>query len=152
MGFSVSKTSARFALDAGTLATKLIEGRYPDWRRVIPTEFGSSVLVERALLVAALRRVGLATGPMGGISVTLDPDGLRLEARSEGGDEAAYFVPAELTGTQRVMGFNWKYLDAALEHCTAETIRLQVTPQGNSCLISDPEEDAAEHVVMPMRL
>lgn len=147
-----SSNVVSFQLAAGTLAAKLIDGKYPDWRRIVPSTFAHTVVVDREALRAAVRRVGLITEVSGGITLEITQEAIALTAVNPAGDESADFVSAELSGDAVVLGFNWAYLDDALSHLAGEQVCIQVADGAKSCLLTDPDDDAVWHVVMPMLL
>ena len=102
--------------------------------------------------LCGLPPVGVVATETGAIAVELRADGVALRGEVEGGDSSEDFVPGTLDGEPTALGFNWTYLEAALCHLEAEMVELAVTPQGNSAVLRDPENDSVAHVVMPMRL
>ena len=148
----VASNALRFDMAAVQFSTKLIEGRFPDWQRVCPREFGWHFDTDREDLIAALRRVGLTASSSGrGIVLSLTAEGVTLT--SDNGEETAEdFVAGVLEGAAVQVCFNVGYLEDALAHLESETVRLSITPSVNSCLVSDPEDDSVRHVVMPMRI
>jgi DNA polymerase-3 subunit beta len=151
VAFRYAANAAEFGMEAATFSTKLIEGRFPDWRRVFPQDLPIVMRLEREPFIAALRRVGLMANEAGAIAVELRADGVALRGGVDAGDSSEDFVPGELSGAPTALGFNWSYLEDALCHLDAETVELAVTAQGNSAVLRDPENSSVAHVVMPMR-
>jgi len=150
--FRHAANAVEFGMEAATFSTKLLEGRFPDWQRVFPSDLPIVMRLEREPFINALRRVGVvANQPGAPIAMELRADGVALTAGQDG-DSSEDFVPGELSGAPTALGFNWTYLEAALCHLEAETVELAVTAQGNSAVLRDPENDTIAHVVMPMRL
>lgn len=150
--FRHAANAVEFSMEAATFSTKLIEGRFPDWQRVFPSDLPIVMRLEREPFINALRRVGVVANEAGAIAVDLRADGVELRGEIPDGDSSEDFVPGTLDGEPTALGFNWTYLEAALSHLEAEMVELAVTPQGNSAVLRDPDNDSVAHVVMPMRL
>lgn len=142
-------------IDLGTtrFATKVIEGRYADYTKVIPRTFTSECQVGRAAMMAAAQRVGLPTAgeKCHGMALCSTDAGLLLSSTSNAEASAEDYVDAEFTGDPLRVGFNVDYLLQALSEITADTARLQFAEQGY-CLISDPADEAMTLTVSPMKL
>jgi DNA polymerase-3 subunit beta len=152
VALAVSGNALRVTLADGTVfSTKLIEGKFPDWRRVLPTQFRAVFDVARVALIEALKRVAITASDAGrAVHFDLTTDGVALSSGQE--DTAEDFVPGTLDGDPVALGFNAGYLLDALAHLEGETARISIAQAGNSALIVDPESELSRHVVMPMRI
>lgn len=150
----ISPNSLRANIGRLSFSTKLIEGRYPDYRRVLPSECATTILVERDLLRSALGRVGLMTNEkQKSISLDASAQGdMILTGQSSDQDDAEERLSVRAEGGSVSVGFNSAYLIEAISHVSGSELRLSFTPTGNSCLVEDPDDPRYRCVVMPMRL
>jgi DNA polymerase III subunit beta len=143
----------RVALDRIRLTSKLIDGRFPDYDRVIPKESEAPMLADRIQLADGLNRIRiLANEKYKGVRVELKPGGVVVQAHNPEQEEAEEEIEVQYDGSSMEIGFNVEYLIAALRALEADTVRLEFRDSASSCLIQDPERRDCKYVVMPMRL
>lgn len=149
---ALGKSHVRITLDGLRLTSKLIDGRFPDYSRVIPVTPPNVVVAERALLRQALQRASiLSNEKYRGVRLTLSENTAVVEANNPEQEEAVETVEVEYTGAPMEIGFNVNYLLDALGAVEGEQVRLAVSDANSSCLITGDEE-TTRFVVMPMRL
>ena len=133
--------------------SKLIDGKFPDYQRVIPREPNRVVIADRLALRNALARTSLVlTDKTQGIRLQLDDWMLRTQARNPDQEEAEEEVEINYNGGPLEIGFNGGYLLDALGALSGELARLSFSDSGSSCLIEEAEGGGGKHVIMPMRL
>jgi len=133
--------------------SKLIDGRFPDYGRVIPENPGKLVHLERETLRAALNRAAiLSNEKFRGIRVILKPGLLVLQAHNPEQEEAEEELELKYTGEEMEIGFNVTYLLDALGAIETTTVELGFTDANSSCLLNAPGAVDSKYVVMPMRL
>ena len=133
--------------------SKLIDGRFPDYQRVIPKRAEKNVGAEREYLRQALSRVAiLSNEKYRGIRLDMSKDSLRVQAHNPEQEEAEEQVEVRYDGEEMEVGFNVNYLLDALGALDGDEVRLQVTDPSSSCLVWDEETAGCKYVVMPMRL
>lgn len=134
--------------------TKLIDGRFPDYQRVIPAEEGSTVNVDREMLRKALVRASiLSNEKYRGVRFIFEEEQLRIQSNNPEQEEAEEEVAAESTGGGMEIGFNASYMLDALGAIEAETITMYVRDGSSSALlVGDRDGNDGRYVVMPMRL
>jgi DNA polymerase III subunit beta len=143
----------RVALHGIRLTSKLIDGRFPDYERVIPKESDAPMLADRVLLADGLNRIRiLANEKYKGVRVELKPGTVTVQAHNPEQEEAEEEIEVQYDGAAMEIGFNVEYLIAALRALDAEAVRLEFRDAASSCLIQDPERRDCKYVVMPMRL
>lgn len=136
-----------------TFTSKLIDGKFPDYERVLPKGGDKIVLVNREELRQSLSRVAiLSNEKFRGIRLQLTPDLLRVQANNPDQEEAEDDVTVEYTGNNLEIGFNVQYLLDVLSVLNSVTVKLTLGDTNSSALIHDGEDGAAVYVVMPMRL
>jgi DNA polymerase III subunit beta len=133
--------------------SKLIDGRFPDYGRVIPNSPPRLVRAERELLRAALQRAAiLSNEKFRGIRLTLKPNLLQLQAHNPEQEEAEEELEVSYAGEEMEIGFNVNYLLDALAAVVSSDVELGFMDSNSSCLVLAPGDTTAKYVVMPMRL
>lgn len=140
-------------VDGIRLTSKLIDGKFPDYQRVIPREGERIILADRNLLRAALNRAAiLSNEKYRGVRLQAENWLLHLQAHNPEQEEAEEDVEVNYNGGPLEIGFNVTYLLDALNALPSELIKLSFTDSSSSCLIQEPEGGTCKYVVMPMRL
>lgn len=135
--------------------SKLIDGRFPDYQRVIPTETNNFMVADRDTLRRALQRAAiLSNEKYRGIRLEIRDSGAKIMAHNPEQEEAEEQVEVEYSGEDIEIGFNVTYLLDAIGAVDGEQVRVSLNDANSSCVISVPDIEAsdARYVVMPMRL
>ncbi|MGH8177800.1 MAG: DNA polymerase III subunit beta [Steroidobacter sp.] len=133
--------------------SKLIDGRFPEYGRVIPANPTKKVSADRDLLRAALQRAAiLSNEKYRGIRLSVKTGLLTLQSHNPEQEEAEEELEVNYTGDEIEIGFNVNYLLDALAALDGGEIDVGLTDANNSCLLSSPTTLQAKYVVMPMRL
>jgi len=133
--------------------SKLIDGKFPEYGRVIPASPGKIVVVERDSIRAALQRTAiLSNEKYRGVRVSLAKNSVKLQAHNPEQEEAQDEVEVDYSGEELEIGFNVTYLLDALAAVDTESVEIGLTDANSSCLIRSPGTTASRYVVMPMRL
>jgi DNA polymerase-3 subunit beta len=143
----------RIQLDGIRFTSKLIDGRFPEYERVIPKESSNELKADRAALRGALQRTAiLSNEKYRGIRLVIRDSGVVLQAHNPEQEEAEEELEVEYSGEDIEIGFNVNYLLDALGAVEGEQISLSVQDSNSSCLIREPGNNDSTFVVMPMRL
>lgn len=133
--------------------SKLIDGRFPEYSRVIPAASPRSVTADRETLRAALQRTAiLANEKYRGIRLALRKNSLTLQAHNPEQEEAEEQLEVNYMGDELEVGFNVTYLLEALAAVDGSEVEIGMTDGNSSCLVRAPGASSARYVVMPMRL
>lgn len=133
--------------------SKLIDGRFPDYERVIPAEGDKTVQGDRELVRSALARTAiLSNEKFKGVRLILDQNRLKLQAQNPDHEEAEDEIEVEYNGGPIEIGFNVNYLMDALAVIETEQFTLELTGPDSSGLIREQGNSSSQYVVMPMRL
>lgn len=134
-------------------SAKLIDARYPDYRRVFPPRTDRVLTLKRLALKEAISRVSILSNEQyRGIRLDVSPGNLRLSTHNPDQEEAEEELAIAYAGEPFTVGFNAAYLADAVSHLDSENVRLSFADPTLSCLAEDPEDPSIRHIVMPMRL
>ena len=143
----------RVALDSTVITSKLIDGRYPDYERVIPRGEGMIASVDREGFRQALARTAiLSNEKYKGVRLTFDSGLLRLQAHNPEQEEAVEELSIGYEQEPVAMGFNVDYLLDVLGAVGGQEVDVRITDASSSIVIAEEGEQANTYVVMPMRL
>ncbi|MDZ7748227.1 MAG: DNA polymerase III subunit beta [Halofilum sp. (in: g-proteobacteria)] len=133
--------------------SKLIDGRFPDYTRVVPEGGSNELRGDRETLRQALARTSiLSNEKYKGVRLGMGPEGLRIQTHNPDQEEAEEEVEVSYEGEPLEIGFNVVYLLDILGSLEGDEVRAQFNDSNSSVLITDPAADDCRHVVMPMRL
>jgi DNA polymerase-3 subunit beta len=144
---------AKFAFSGMEFVTKLVEGKFPDYNRVIPKHHRNHVTLGRAPLLASLQRAAILTSEkFKGVRLNIEPGILRIASSNAEQEEAKEELEVDYGGDAIEIGFNVTYLMDALANMGQEMVRLELQDTNSSVLITVPEQAGFKYVVMPMRI
>jgi len=133
--------------------SKLIDGKFPEYGRVIPAKPPHVMSASRELLKQALQRTSiLSNEKYRGVRLSFGPNTLTIQAHNPEQEEAEDQIEVAYSGAELEIGFNVTYLLDALAAVDADTVEVAITDSNSSCLIRAPGDTAVKFVVMPMRL
>ena len=143
----------RIQLEHIRYTSKLIDGRFPEYERVIPQDTDNQLTADREAFRGALQRTAiLSNEKYRGIRLIIKKGGLLLQAHNPEQEEAEEEVEISYAGDDIEIGFNVNYLLDAFGAIESDEIVLAVVDGNSSCLLRDPGNDECKYVVMPMRL
>lgn len=135
------------------LTTKLVDGKFPEYDKVIPRDSSRSMVADRETLRQSCQRASiLSNEKYRGVRLLLDNDQLTIQANNPEQEEAEEVVAVEYTGDHLEIGFNVSYLQEILGVLGTDQVRISVSDANSSALVEGPGNDDAVYVVMPMRL
>jgi DNA polymerase-3 subunit beta len=133
--------------------SKLIDGRFPEYSRVIPSNPTKRIAADRDVLRSALQRAAiLSNEKYRGIRLAVKPGVLLLQSHNPEQEEAEEELEINYAGEELEIGFNVNYLLDALAAVDGGEVEIGLTDANNSCLLSSNATPQAKYVVMPMRL
>lgn len=149
----VSANHIKIKLHEYIFTSKLIDGRFPDYERVIPKNSDKHVLADKETLRQALVRTSiLSNEKYRGIRIRLSNGLLQAQANNPEMEEAEEEIEVDYNGSELEIGFNVSYLLDALAAITENTVTLDLGDSNSSCVIRPNREDSCTYVIMPMRL
>jgi DNA polymerase-3 subunit beta len=133
---------------------KLIDGRYPDYNRVIPKYNDVPIQLDHQLFKSILQRAAILSNErFRGVRLVFDQNLLTVHAQNAEQDESHEDMAIDYQGDKIEIGFNVGYLLEVINSLKDEVIILNMKDSSNSCLIASGEGDRqCQHVIMPMRL
>ena len=144
---------ARFRFEGMEFVTKLVEGKFPDYNRVIPRNHPNILILGRSALLAALQRAAIMTSEkFKGVRLNLERGSLRVAANNADQEEAVDELDIQYDGSAIEIGFNVSYLIDALSNMSQDMVRLELNDGNSSALLTIPDNEHFKYVVMPMRI
>ena len=148
-----ANNQAKFVFDGMEFVTKLVEGKFPDYNRVIPKNHKNTITLGRAPLLACLQRTAILTSEkFKGVRLNLEPGLLRVASNNAEQEEAVDELEIDYSGDSIEIGFNVTYLIDVLTNMDQDMVRLDLADSNSSVLITIPDQTNFKYVVMPMRI
>lgn len=150
---ALAPTQARFTFDTVEFISKLIDGKFPDYERVIPQYQGKIIRLERAAFQHALQRAAILTNEkFRGVRLVLSPGTLKIISSNAENEEAQEELEIDYAGDGLDIGFNVNYLLDVLNSLANDVIEMRLNDSNSSALITLPDNQRFKYVVMPMRI
>lgn len=150
---AIGRNHVRLVKGDTTFTSKLIDGRFPDYKAVIPVGADKQMLVDKGLFIEALQRAAiLSNEKYKGVRLEAAGNTIKIIAHNPQHEEAVEEIEAELNFDRLAVGFNVTYLLDALMAIDTEQVSLELRDANSSCLVSAPDSDMNRHVVMPLKL
>jgi len=148
-----ANNQAKFTFGGMEFVTKLVEGKFPDYNRVIPRNHTNSVTLGRAPLLASLQRTAIMTSDkFKGVRLNLEPGTLRVASNNAEQEEAVDELDIDYGGDTIEIGFNVTYLIDALANMGQDMVKVELSDGNSSALVTIPDNANFKYVVMPMRI
>jgi len=143
----------RFRFGNVELVSKVVDGKFPDYNRVIPSGYTKLLELDRLELLSALQRAAiLSNEKFRGVRVVLSDGELKIICTNAEQEEAEEVLEVPYKGESLDIGFNITYLLDVLQNLDSERVRLGFGDANSSALVSMPDRDDYKYVVMPMRI
>lgn len=143
----------RFNFGSVELVTKIVDGKFPDYVRVIPTGHQNTITVERSVLLQALQRTAiLSNDKFRGVRWVLTENSLRVSCTNNEQEEAQEDLEITYSGDALDIGFNVNYLLDVLNALSGPSVTCAFGDASSSVLMTDPSLDHFKYVIMPMRI
>ncbi len=150
---AIGRNHIRLVKGDTTFTSKLIDGRFPDYKAVVPVGADKQMLVDKATFIHALQRAAiLSNEKYKGVKLEASDSTIKIIAHNPLHEEAVEEIEAELNFDRLAVGFNVTYLLDALMAIDTEQVSLELKDANSSCLVSAPDSDVNRHVVMPLKL
>ncbi|NRT56850.1 DNA polymerase III subunit beta [Sphaerotilus uruguayifluvii] len=144
---------ARFSFGGMEFVTKLVEGKFPDYNRVIPKNHRNHVTLGRATLLTSLQRAAILTSEkFKGVRLNFETGLLKIASSNAEQEEAKEELEIDYDGPTIEIGFNVTYLMDVLSNMDQEMVTLSLQDASSSALFTRPDDAGFKYVVMPMRI
>ena len=148
-----ANNQAKFKFEGKEFVTKLVEGKFPDYNRVIPKNHKNAVTLGRLSLLSTLQRTAILTSDkFKGVRINLDTGMLRVAASNAEQEEAIDEIEIDYAGDNIEIGFNVTYLIDVLTNMSQDMVRMDLADSNSSVLVTMAENPNFKYVVMPMRI
>jgi DNA polymerase III subunit beta len=148
-----SASQVKFSFNEVTLVTKVVDGKFPDYARVVPTNYERSFEIDRAELQEALQRVSiLSNEKFRGVRWMLTNDNLRIACTNTEQEEAYEELEIPYRGEPLDIGFNITYLLDVLINVASSKVTCSFGDANSSVLLTIADKPEFRYVVMPMRI
>ena len=144
---------AKFSFGGMEFVTKLVEGKFPDYNRVIPRNHHNIITLGRAPLLASLQRTAIMTSEkFKGVRLNIEPGSLRVASNNAEQEEAQDELDIDYGGDNIEIGFNVTYLLDVLANKGQDMVKLELADGNSSVEFGIPDNPHFKYVVMPMRI
>lgn len=149
----ISNNHIRVEMDNLRFTSKLIDGKFPDYNRVIPSDSNKLIMLDLETIKKALVRTSiLSNEKYRGVRLIFDNNVLRIQAHNPEQEEAEDELAIEFDGPAIEIGFNVTYILDALAVIDTEQVTVALTDANSSCLLYSQDNKDCQYVIMPMRL
>jgi DNA polymerase-3 subunit beta len=149
----LASNQVNFSFNNFKLISKVIDGKFPDYNRVIPTGHQNSFTTDRVGVLLAMQRASiLSNEKYRGIRMVLSNNNLKLISTNSDQEEAEEELEINYAGDKLDIGFNVTYLIDVLNNTSSEQATFSFADANSSCLITVPNNTDYKYVVMPMRI
>jgi DNA polymerase-3 subunit beta len=149
----VISNQIRISFGEVEFVTKLVEGKFPDYQRVIPTGYSKAIAINREQFSGALSRASILTNEkFKGVRLSLAPSLLRIQSSNAEQEEATEELDVDYTDAPLDIGFNVSYLLDVLANLKVDVVKVEFGDSNSSALISLPGDETFKYVIMPMRI
>jgi DNA polymerase III subunit beta len=150
---TLTPTQAAFEFGNIELISKLIDGKFPDYERVIPQNHTKCITLSRSELLQSLQRVAILTNEkFRGVRLVLAQNSLKILSTNSEQEDAQEEIEIDYAGENLDVGFNVTYLLDVLNNVSSEKVELHLADSNSSALFLLPDNPNFKYVVMPMRI
>ena len=152
--FIVTNREIVIKIGAFIVKSKLIEGNYPDYKKVFPESLPHKLTSNKQDLKSALQRMAiLSNEQFKGVKLSLSKTDIKLSTNNPSLEEGEDSIPCEYSGESFDIGFNLSYLLEVIDVISSDNIEIQLNNADSGCLISSKDETSMnKYIIMPMRV
>jgi DNA polymerase-3 subunit beta len=154
VNFTITNREIVIKINDFIVKSKLIEGNYPDYKKVFPEALPHKLTADKQDLKAALQRMSiLSNEQFKGVKLSLNKTNVRLSTNNPSLEEGEDSIPCEYSGESFDVGFNLSYLLEVIDVISSNNIEIQLNNADSGCLISSNDEASMnKYIIMPMRV
>ncbi len=149
----IEKNQISFELNKVEIVSRLVEGSYPDYKRLIPAEFNTKVMVNKDDFVKTIKLVSIFSGRVNDIKLSFSSKIPKVNIFASDSDlgENTSEVPAEIYGNDLEVKFNWRYLLDGITSSAVNKVTLNFIDESKPCLVKSDQDKSFVYLVMPIR-
>lgn len=150
----IEKNQICAELNRTEIVSRLIEGNYPDYKRLIPESFNMQVNIKKDEFLRTLKLVSLFSSRVNDIGLVFNKGKepkVRIYATDSDLGENSSELDIDITGEDMEIRFNWRYLADGVSGMNSEVISLSFIDESKPCLIKSPQDNTFLYIVMPIR-
>ncbi|WP_261816350.1 DNA polymerase III subunit beta [Vibrio gallicus] len=149
----IGNSNIRASVNNFVFTSKLVDGRFPDYRRVMPKQPSKTVIADCEELRQAFSRAAiLSNEKFRGVRVNVSNDTMKITANNPEQEEAQEVVDIDYQGEELEIGFNVSYVLDVLNSLRCDKVSFGMSDANTSTLVENTEDNTAQYVVMPIRL
>jgi DNA polymerase-3 subunit beta len=153
VSLAIGSNQARFSFGGIEIVSKIVEGKFPDYQKVIPAAHKNTISLDRGTLAQSLNRAAiLSNEKIRGVRLVFTKDALSIICTNNEQEEAEEGLAVDYDGDPLDIGFNISYLLDVLNHVDSPTVTIAMGDSNSSALVQIPGRDDFKYVVMPMRI
>jgi DNA polymerase III subunit beta len=153
VSLAIGSNQVRFSFGDIEIVSKIVEGKFPDYQKVIPTTHRNQVTLDRGALTQSLNRAAiLSNEKIRGVRLVFTKDALSIICTNNEQEEAEEGLAVSYGGDPLDIGFNISYLLDVLNHVDSQDVSFAMGDANSSALVQIPGRDDFKYVVMPMRI
>ena len=153
VALALSQNHIRVETSELRFTSKLVDGKFPDYQRVLPKKGDKVVIGEKAEMKQSFSRVAiLSNEKYRGVRIKITDGTIVIVANNPEQEEAEEVISVDYNGPELEIGFNVNYLLDVLNVIVSDSVKMTLNDSNSSALVSDAEDESAMYVVMPMRL
>ncbi len=151
--YAESEKMVLFEVDHHAFYSRLIEGDYPPFERVIPSEVKTTVVADKSELQRSIKLISVFARDFSNVCVVeVNAEGITLRPKKEGNSENTAFMEAEFTGEPMSIAFNFKFLLDVLNQLSSKTVTIELLRTDAPAVFKSDEHKGFMHVIMPVRI
>jgi len=148
-----SESKIQFKIGKAKLTSKVIDGKFPDYRKVVPTDNDKTLTVISSDFVQAIERViTVSLDRKEGVKLNLEKDNIKFSVNSTNSGEGNEVVKSNFTGGEMTVSFNSKYLTDIASEVEDKNLKINLKDPISPVLIEDMSDKNSYYVVMPMKI
>src|SRR4051812_17639817 len=153
VSLAIGSNQARSSFGGIEIVSKIVEGKFPDYQKVIPAAHKNRIMLERPALAQSLNRAAiLSNEKIRGVRLVFTKDSLSIICTNNEQEEAEEGLAIDYDGDPLDIGFNISYLLDVLNHVDSDTVSVAMGDSNSSALVQIPGREDFKYVVMPMRI
>ncbi len=150
---AIATNQVKFSFSDIELISKLVEGKFPDYTRVVPKAYKNNFTIGREVLLRSLQRAAIMTSDkFKGVRCMMAPGSLKISSTNADQEEAVEEIEIDYGGDSIDIGFNVTYLLDVLNNLKCDSVSISLGDANSSALVTVPDDPNFKYVVMPMRI